>query len=115
MATSRWLALCQAVCQQLFLNTLAFKATDFCQLLNVSLHFQIFCWPRPRPPPPTAAVTCVATSVTRLMRLRAGGLTAPTAAVTCVATSAARLMRLRAVKNANPVNPEQSWLFMSIL
>eukprot|EP00955_Chlamydomonas_euryale_P056880 356593-Chlamydomonas_euryale.AAC.3 len=32
MATSRWLVLCQAVCQQLFLPTLAFKATDFCRL-----------------------------------------------------------------------------------
>eukprot|EP00955_Chlamydomonas_euryale_P060772 357816-Chlamydomonas_euryale.AAC.5 len=27
-------ASCQAVCQQLFLPTLAFKATDFCQLLK---------------------------------------------------------------------------------
>eukprot|EP00955_Chlamydomonas_euryale_P063062 358543-Chlamydomonas_euryale.AAC.1 len=34
MATSRWLVLCQAVCQQLFLPTLAFKATDFFQLLK---------------------------------------------------------------------------------
>eukprot|EP00955_Chlamydomonas_euryale_P017213 183957-Chlamydomonas_euryale.AAC.1 len=34
MVTSRWLVLCQAVCQQLFLPTLAFKAADFCQLLK---------------------------------------------------------------------------------
>eukprot|EP00955_Chlamydomonas_euryale_P013710 147727-Chlamydomonas_euryale.AAC.2 len=34
MATTRWLVPCQAPCQQLFLPTLAFKATDFCQLLK---------------------------------------------------------------------------------
>eukprot|EP00955_Chlamydomonas_euryale_P061760 358164-Chlamydomonas_euryale.AAC.6 len=34
MATTRWLVSCQAVCQQPFLPTLAFKATDFCQLLK---------------------------------------------------------------------------------
>eukprot|EP00955_Chlamydomonas_euryale_P101916 365381-Chlamydomonas_euryale.AAC.4 len=34
MATTRWLVSCQAVYQQLFLPTLAFKATDFCQLLK---------------------------------------------------------------------------------
>eukprot|EP00955_Chlamydomonas_euryale_P038307 351066-Chlamydomonas_euryale.AAC.1 len=32
MATTRWLI--SAVCQQLLLPTLAFKATDFCQLLK---------------------------------------------------------------------------------
>eukprot|EP00955_Chlamydomonas_euryale_P018587 198406-Chlamydomonas_euryale.AAC.1 len=32
--TSMWLVLCPAVCQQLFLFTAAFKATDFCQLLK---------------------------------------------------------------------------------
>eukprot|EP00955_Chlamydomonas_euryale_P116048 366393-Chlamydomonas_euryale.AAC.7 len=40
------------------------------------LHFQIFCWPRPRPPPPT--VTCVATLAMLLMRLLAVGSTAST-------------------------------------
>eukprot|EP00955_Chlamydomonas_euryale_P084363 363954-Chlamydomonas_euryale.AAC.7 len=34
MATTRWLVSCQAVCQQLFLPTFAFKATDFCQLFK---------------------------------------------------------------------------------
>eukprot|EP00955_Chlamydomonas_euryale_P106222 365690-Chlamydomonas_euryale.AAC.4 len=34
MATTRWLVSCQAVCQQLFLPTRAFKATDFCQFLK---------------------------------------------------------------------------------
>eukprot|EP00955_Chlamydomonas_euryale_P118918 366566-Chlamydomonas_euryale.AAC.13 len=34
MATTRWLVSCQAVCQQLCLPTLAFKATDLCQLLK---------------------------------------------------------------------------------
>eukprot|EP00955_Chlamydomonas_euryale_P091017 364589-Chlamydomonas_euryale.AAC.11 len=34
MATTRWLVSCHAVCQQLFLPTLEFKATDFCQLLK---------------------------------------------------------------------------------
>eukprot|EP00955_Chlamydomonas_euryale_P050898 354692-Chlamydomonas_euryale.AAC.4 len=34
MATTRWLVSCQAVCQQLFLPTRVFKATDFCQLLK---------------------------------------------------------------------------------
>eukprot|EP00955_Chlamydomonas_euryale_P107733 365798-Chlamydomonas_euryale.AAC.2 len=34
MVTTRWLVSCQAVCQQLCLPTLAFKATDFCQLLT---------------------------------------------------------------------------------
>eukprot|EP00955_Chlamydomonas_euryale_P010987 118474-Chlamydomonas_euryale.AAC.1 len=29
MATTGWLVSCQAVCQQLFLPTLTFKATDF--------------------------------------------------------------------------------------
>eukprot|EP00955_Chlamydomonas_euryale_P063408 358656-Chlamydomonas_euryale.AAC.2 len=60
MATTRWLVSCQSVCQQLFLPTLAFKATDFVNFLKIPLHFQIFCWPRPLPP--TVAVTCVATS-----------------------------------------------------
>eukprot|EP00955_Chlamydomonas_euryale_P075384 362301-Chlamydomonas_euryale.AAC.7 len=34
MATTRWLVSCQAVCQQLFQPTLAFKARDFSQLLK---------------------------------------------------------------------------------
>eukprot|EP00955_Chlamydomonas_euryale_P071113 360965-Chlamydomonas_euryale.AAC.1 len=39
MATTRWLISCQAVCQQLCLPTLAFKATDFCQLLKDAFAF----------------------------------------------------------------------------
>eukprot|EP00955_Chlamydomonas_euryale_P070562 360783-Chlamydomonas_euryale.AAC.10 len=34
MASTRWLVSCQAVCQQRFLPTRAFKTTDFCQLLK---------------------------------------------------------------------------------
>eukprot|EP00955_Chlamydomonas_euryale_P084348 363953-Chlamydomonas_euryale.AAC.8 len=34
MATTWWLVSCQALCQQLLLPILAFKATDFCQLLK---------------------------------------------------------------------------------
>eukprot|EP00955_Chlamydomonas_euryale_P054325 355789-Chlamydomonas_euryale.AAC.1 len=37
MATTRWLVSCQAVCQQLFLPTLALNATDFCQRLKDAL------------------------------------------------------------------------------
>eukprot|EP00955_Chlamydomonas_euryale_P056303 356375-Chlamydomonas_euryale.AAC.20 len=37
MATTGWLVSCQAVCQQLFLPLLAFKATDFCHLLKDSI------------------------------------------------------------------------------
>eukprot|EP00955_Chlamydomonas_euryale_P073437 361745-Chlamydomonas_euryale.AAC.2 len=73
MATTRWLVSCQALCQQLFLPTLAFKATDFVNFLMMPLHFQIFGWPRLRAPPPTAAVTCVATSLMLWMRLLVGG------------------------------------------
>eukprot|EP00955_Chlamydomonas_euryale_P040808 351814-Chlamydomonas_euryale.AAC.2 len=39
MAATRWLVSCQAVCQQFFLPTLAFKATDFCQLLKNIIAF----------------------------------------------------------------------------
>eukprot|EP00955_Chlamydomonas_euryale_P085205 364068-Chlamydomonas_euryale.AAC.12 len=35
----------------------------FVNLVKMPLHFQTVCWPKPRPPPPTAAVTCDATSV----------------------------------------------------
>eukprot|EP00955_Chlamydomonas_euryale_P081979 363658-Chlamydomonas_euryale.AAC.2 len=34
MAITRWLVSCQTLCQQLFLPTLAFKATDCCKLLE---------------------------------------------------------------------------------
>eukprot|EP00955_Chlamydomonas_euryale_P043501 352602-Chlamydomonas_euryale.AAC.1 len=34
MATTRWLVSCQAVCQQLYLPTRAFKATEFCRHLK---------------------------------------------------------------------------------
>eukprot|EP00955_Chlamydomonas_euryale_P008358 89059-Chlamydomonas_euryale.AAC.1 len=78
MATTRWLVSCQAVCQQLFCPPLRSKPQTFVNFIKMSLHFQIFCWPRPRPPPPTAAVTCVATWVMLLMRLLAGGSTAST-------------------------------------
>eukprot|EP00955_Chlamydomonas_euryale_P049987 354430-Chlamydomonas_euryale.AAC.7 len=39
------------------------KPQTFVNFLKMLLHFQILCWPRPQPPPPTAAVTCVASSV----------------------------------------------------
>eukprot|EP00955_Chlamydomonas_euryale_P088610 364397-Chlamydomonas_euryale.AAC.17 len=71
-ATSRWLVLCQAVCQQLFLPTLAFKATDFCQLLKDAIALPDLQLAAAAAAAPTAAVICVATSVMLLMRLPCG-------------------------------------------
>eukprot|EP00955_Chlamydomonas_euryale_P060121 357617-Chlamydomonas_euryale.AAC.2 len=39
VVTTAWLVSCQKVCQQLCLSTLAFKATDFCQLLEDAIAF----------------------------------------------------------------------------
>eukprot|EP00955_Chlamydomonas_euryale_P030598 322291-Chlamydomonas_euryale.AAC.1 len=79
MATTRWhvssRGRCQAVtrCASSFVcPPLRSKPQTFG--IKIPLHFQTFCWPRP--PPPTAAVTFVATSAKLLMRLLAGGSTA---------------------------------------